>query len=162
MTTRILVALAIMAAVPSTFSVAYSAPASSAPPSSASAKNASTKNVSVSNVPDAFSVEWKGKHPCNKLYEDAEIRVGLCTFPPGAVHLCHSHPADLVFTIEGGKGQVRNAQGKRDIESKAGSFFSNPPVPWHEFTNIGNTTTSYLIVEKKYQPAAPAGPDACK
>jgi beta-alanine degradation protein BauB len=42
------------------------------------------------NVPDAFSVEWQGQHPCEKLYEDAHIRVGRCTFPPVAIHVCHS------------------------------------------------------------------------
>ncbi|HEX2942632.1 MAG TPA: cupin domain-containing protein, partial [Rhodopila sp.] len=92
----------------------------------------------------------------------AQIRVGLCTFPPGTVHLCHSHPADLVFTLEGGKGQVRDARGKHVIESQTGTLLSNAPVSWHEFTNTGETTTKYLIIEKKYQPAKPAGPDACK
>ena len=35
------------------------------------------------DVPDALSVEWKGKRPCEKLFEDAQIRVLRCTFPPG-------------------------------------------------------------------------------
>jgi hypothetical protein len=52
--------------------------------------------AAVGDVPDAFSVEWQGKHACQKLYEDAQIRIGRCTFPPGSVHLCHSHPADVV------------------------------------------------------------------
>jgi hypothetical protein len=106
------------------------------------------------NVPDAFSVEWQGKHPCEKLYEDAQIRIGRCTFPPGAVHLCHSHPADFGYTLSGGKGQVRDARGTRQFADKTGEFGSSKgPIPWHEFKNIGDTTMTYLIVEKKYEPA---------
>lgn len=121
-----------------------------------------TPVAAASEVPDAFSVEWQGQHPCEKLYEDARIRVGRCTFPPGAVHLCHSHPADVVYTLSGGTGQVRDARGTRKGESKIGEISSNAPIPWHEYTNIGDTTISYLIIEKKYEPAPDAGADACK
>jgi len=41
------------------------------------------------NVPDALSVEWEGKNPCEKLFEDAHVRMARCTFPPGAMHVCH-------------------------------------------------------------------------
>ena len=37
------------------------------------------------SVPDALSVEWQGKKPCEKLYEDSQIRVARCTFPPPAL-----------------------------------------------------------------------------
>jgi beta-alanine degradation protein BauB len=118
--------------------------------------------AAAGEVPDAFSVEWQGKHPCEKLYEDAQIRIGRCTFPPGAVHLCHSHPADVVYTLSGGKNEVRDSRGTRQRESKAGDMGSNAPIPWHEFKNIGDTTISYLIIEKKYEPARDPGPNACK
>ena len=39
------------------------------------------------DVPDALSVEWQGKKPCEKLFDDAHVRVARCTFPPGAVRL---------------------------------------------------------------------------
>ena len=35
------------------------------------------------SVPDALSVEWQGQKPCEKLFEDAQIRIARCTFPPG-------------------------------------------------------------------------------
>jgi quercetin dioxygenase-like cupin family protein len=114
------------------------------------------------NVPDAFSVEWQGKHPCEKLYEDAQIRIGRCIFPPGAVHVCHSHPAYLGYTLSGGKAQVRDARGTRHGESKVGDFGINAPIPWHEFTNVGDTTISFLIIEKKYEPAPAADQQVCK
>ena len=47
------------------------------------------------DMPDALSVEWQGKRPCDKLFEDAQVRVLRCAFPPGTVHVCHSHPAYL-------------------------------------------------------------------
>jgi len=62
-------------------------------------------------VPDALSVESQGKKPCEKLFEDAQIRVARCTFPPGAVHLCHSHPAYLSYTVSGSQGQVTDENG---------------------------------------------------
>ena len=104
------------------------------------------------NVPDALSVEWQGQHPCEKLYEDAQIRAMRCTFPPGAVHVRHSHPADISIVLSGGKGKTEDARGTRDVQIRTGAFNINPPVPWHEFTNIGDTTISLLIVEKKYEP----------
>jgi hypothetical protein len=39
------------------------------------------------DVPDALSVEWQGKKPCEKLFDDTHVRVARCTFPPG---LCMS------------------------------------------------------------------------
>jgi hypothetical protein len=44
-------------------------------------------------VPDALSVEWQDKKPCEKLHEDDLIRILRCTFPPGTKHLGHRHPA---------------------------------------------------------------------
>ena len=42
------------------------------------------------NVPNALSVEWQGQKPCEKLFEDAQVLISRCTFPPGAMHVCHS------------------------------------------------------------------------
>ena len=104
------------------------------------------------DVPDALSVEWQGQHPCEKLYEDAEIRALRCTFAPGAVHVRHSHPGHLVYTISGGKAKVQDEKGTREGQPKTGGFTSNIPTPWHEVTNIGDTTLSFLVIEKKYEP----------
>ena len=106
------------------------------------------------DVPDALSVEWQGQHPCEKLYEDAEIRALRCTFAPGAVHVRHSHPGHLVYTISGGKAKVQDDKGTREGQPKTGGFTSNIPTPWHEVTNIGDTTLSFLVIEKKYEPVA--------
>jgi quercetin dioxygenase-like cupin family protein len=103
-------------------------------------------------VPDALAVEWHGHHPCEKLYEDTQIRVARCTFPPGAMHVRHSHPGYLAYVLHGGKGEMRDTQGRRPTEYQTGQFIESPPIAWHEFTNNGDTTIRYLIIEKKYEP----------
>ena len=51
--------------------------------------------VAQISVPNALSVEWQGQKLCEKLYEDAQILIARCTFPPGSKHLKHSHPGYL-------------------------------------------------------------------
>jgi beta-alanine degradation protein BauB len=113
------------------------------------------------DVPGALAVEWEGKRLCEKLFEDAQVRVARCTFPKGAVHVCHSHPSYLTYVLSGGQAEVQDDKGKRKIEVVAGAFADVPPIPWHEFANSGETTLQYLVVEKKYQPAPTANQTAC-
>ena len=105
--------------------------------------------ISVSN---ALSVEWQGQKLCEKLYEDAQILIARCTFPPGSKHLKHSHPGYFSYALSGGKVQIEDAKGTRQLEPRTGSYASSPPIPWHELTNVGDTTVSYLVVERKYEP----------
>lgn len=114
--------------------------------------------TTASPVPDALTVEWQGKHPCEALYEDAQIRVARCTFPPGAVHVRHTHPGYLTYILSGGKGLTTVAAGESASTSTAGTLNSNKPVLWHEYKNVGDTTMSYLIIEKKYEPAQATPP----
>ncbi len=103
-------------------------------------------------APDALSVEWQDQKPCEKLFEDAEIRVLRCTFPPGSMHVRHSHPAYLSYVLSGGKGQIQDEKGTRQIEVRTDSYLNIKPIPWHEMTNTGDTTLRYLLVERKYEP----------
>ena len=112
--------------------------------------------VMAEDVPDALSVEWQGQKPCEKLFEDDQVRISRCSFPPGAVHVCHSHPSYGYYVLSGGKAQAQDEKGTRQVEVRTGSYVDVPPTPWHEVTNIGDTTTQYLIIEKKYQPVAAA------
>ena len=112
----------------------------------------STSAAMSEDVPDALSVEWQGQHPCEKLYEDAQIRALRCTFAPGAVHVRHSHPGNIGYVISGGKSKVQDDNGTREGQPKTGGFYNSPPNPWHEVTNIGDTTLSFLVIEKKYEP----------
>lgn len=113
----------------------------------------------AAEVPDALTVEWQGK--CEKLFEDAQVRVARCTFPPGAVHVCHSHPSYLSYVVSGGRGQVQDEKGVRKVEVVTGALSEAPPVPWHEFTNIGETTIQFMVVEKKYQATPMVDQSSC-
>jgi quercetin dioxygenase-like cupin family protein len=115
----------------------------------------------AADVPDALSVEWQGKKPCEKLFDDEQVRVARCTFPPGAVHVCHSHPSYLSYVVSGGQRQVEDEKGIRKINVTAGAIVDVPPTPWHEFANKGDTTIQFVIVEKKYQAVTPASQTAC-
>jgi quercetin dioxygenase-like cupin family protein len=113
------------------------------------------------DVPDALSVEWQGKKPCEKLFDDEHVRVVRCTFAPGAVHVCHSHPSYLSYVVNGGQGQVQDEKGMRKIDVVAGALLDVPPTPWQVFANVGNTTIQFVVVEKKYQVARPVSQTAC-
>jgi quercetin dioxygenase-like cupin family protein len=113
------------------------------------------------DVPGALAVEWEGKRPCEKLFEDDQIRVARCTFPKGAVHVCHAHPSYLTYVLSGGQAEVQDDKGKRKVDVLPGAFADVPPIPWHEFANVGETTLQYLVVEKKYQPGPVAKRAVC-
>src|SRR4029077_15632201 len=91
--------------------------------------------VAQISVPNALSVEWQGQKPCEKLYEDAQILIARCTFPSGAMHVCHSHPSYISYVLSGGKAQIQDEKGTRQVELSTGSHVNVPPVPWHELTN---------------------------
>jgi quercetin dioxygenase-like cupin family protein len=107
--------------------------------------------ASAHEVPDALSVEWQGKRLCEKLQEDDQIRILRCTFPPGAKHVRHQHPANFVYALSGGKFQIEDASGIRDAELATDAYVLNKPVRWHEVTNAGDTTERFLVIEMKYQ-----------
>jgi len=114
------------------------------------------------DVPDALSVEWQGKKPCELLGEDPQIRIMRCTFPPGAKHVRHSHPATFNYVLSGGKVQVQDENGTRVAERPTGGHVDSPPVPQHEVTNVGDTTLQFLVVEKKYQPVSATSQDTTR
>jgi quercetin dioxygenase-like cupin family protein len=103
-------------------------------------------------IPDALSVEWQGQKPCEKLFEDAQIRIARCTFAPGAMHVRHSHPGYLSYVLSGGKGQLQDGDGTRQVEVRTDTYSNSKPLPWHELTNVGDTPLRYLVVERKYEP----------
>jgi len=108
--------------------------------------------ANAQDEPDALSVEWQGKKPCEKLHEDDQIRVLRCTFPPGAKHVRHQHPANFVYVLSGGIVQAENASSTQPPQELATDVnYLSPPVPWHEVTNVGQTTARFLVVEMKHK-----------
>ena len=117
--------------------------------------------IMAEDVPGALAVEWEGKKPCEQLYEDEYLRVARCTFAKGVTHTCHTHPSYLLYTVSGGDATVQDEKGTRKIEAKAGAFTNVPPVPWHIFSNVGESTIQYIVIEKKYQPAPVVDTSVC-
>lgn len=117
--------------------------------------------ATAEDVPGALAVEWEGKKPCEPLYEDDYLRVARCTFAKGVAHTCHSHPSYLLYTLSGGDGAVQDEKGPRKVEAKAGTFTNVPPIPWHVFSNVGESTIQYIVIEKKYQPAQVLDKSVC-
>jgi quercetin dioxygenase-like cupin family protein len=117
--------------------------------------------ATADDVPDGLSVEWQGKKPCEKLFEDVQVLVARCTFLPGAVHVCHGHPSYGFYVLSGGKAEIQDEKGTRKVDVATGAFVDSPPVPWHELANVGETTLQFLIVEKKYQTAPRVSQTVC-
>ena len=107
----------------------------------------------VPDFPHAFSVGWKGEKTCEPLYESKTVRVGRCTFPPGVGHEKHFHYPHFGYVLQGGTMQITDAKGVVEAgKSVTGDTWSTSEITIHEALNIGDTTTSYLIVEPKYTP----------
>ena len=102
------------------------------------------------DLPHAFDAGWQGEKTCELLYETESVRVGKCIFPPGIGHEKHFHHPHFGFVLEGGKLRITNADGEvSEVQTTTGGSWSSEKITVHEALNIGETTTSYLIVEPK-------------
>ena len=81
--------------------------------------------------------------------ENARVRVLEATLEPGDKEQMHSHPAYVIYVIEGGKVRNHSADGKtNETELKAGDvIYRDPLTHWAE--NIGTTTMRMILVELK-------------
>ncbi len=102
-----------------------------------------------SALPDPLEAGWKGNPVCEKLYEDKEIRVLRCTFPPDGGHERHYHIRHFGYVLKGGRMQITDASGTREVDLNDGATWYSEGVEWHEVVNIGDTHSEYLIVEQK-------------
>jgi quercetin dioxygenase-like cupin family protein len=100
-------------------------------------------------LPDPLAAGWRGAPVCERLHEEATLRVLRCTFPPGAGHERHFHPPHFGYALSGGRMRLTDARGAREVEIETGSSFTSDGVAWHEVLNVGETTVSYLIVEPR-------------
>jgi quercetin dioxygenase-like cupin family protein len=102
------------------------------------------------DLPEAFDAGWKGEKPCKLLYETESVRVARCSFPPGIGHEKHFHYPHFGYVLEGGTLSITDATGKmKEVQTTTGKNWSTNTNTVHEALNIGETTTSYLIVEPK-------------
>ena len=101
------------------------------------------------DLPHAFDAGWQGQKTCEVLFEDDSARVGRCVFPPGIGHEKHYHNPHFGYVLEGGALRIVDSNGEREVTTRAGGDWSTTTITVHEALNIGETTTSYLIMESK-------------
>jgi len=102
------------------------------------------------NLPEAFDAGWKGEKTCELLYETETVRVGRCSFPPGIGHEKHFHYPHFGYVLEGGTLSITDDAGMVEVrQTITDKSWSTDKITIHEALNIGDTTTSYLIIEPK-------------
>ncbi len=115
-----------------------------------------TASAQVAPLPMALCAGWQGQRTCERLHEDDMIRVIRCTFPSGVGHELHYHPPHFGYVLEGESVmRITTEEGVREAPVRAGGSFANDAEVRHEALNIGDQSTTYLIVEKKYEDARP-------
>src|SRR5436305_8900546 len=82
-------------------------------------------------------------------FENDRIRVLEAILPPGVKEQVHSHPAYVIYVLEGGKARNFTSDGKTtETELKTGEVIYREPLT-HAAENIGNTTMHMILVELK-------------
>ncbi|HEY8021009.1 MAG TPA: cupin domain-containing protein [Thermoanaerobaculia bacterium] len=82
-------------------------------------------------------------------FENERVRVLETTSNPGDKEGMHSHPANVVYVIEGGTLRITTPDGKSaDVRFKTGDTIWREPVT-HAAENIGTTRLHAIIVELK-------------
>ena len=83
--------------------------------------------------------------------ENSRVRVLEATLKPGDKEKTHSHPAYVIYVIEGGKTRTHATNGTAtETEFKTGDVIYREPVT-HWAENIGTTTIRLELVELKDQ-----------
>lgn len=100
-------------------------------------------------LPDPLEAGWNGQPVCVKLHEDSDHRILRCTFAPSIGHERHFHQRNFGYAVAGGRMQITDAEGTREVDLPTGSSFASDGVAWHEVVNVGDSTVVYLIIEPK-------------
>lgn len=81
--------------------------------------------------------------------ENARVRVLEATLKPGDKEKLHSHPAYVIYVIEGGKVRTHGVDGSVvEADFKTGDVIYREPVT-HWAENVGKTTIRLELVELK-------------
>ena len=82
-------------------------------------------------------------------FENDRVRVLEANLPPGVKEQVHSHPAYVIYVLEGGKYRNYASDGKTsEGELKTGEVIYRDPLT-HAAENIGTTTMHMILVELK-------------
>jgi hypothetical protein len=101
------------------------------------------------DLPHAIDAGWQGQKTCELMFEDETVRVARCVFPPGVGHEKHYHNPHFGYVLEGGTLRIVDDNGEKVVTTKTNGSWSTTDLTVHEALNIGETTTSYLIVEPR-------------
>ncbi|MFI5166993.1 MAG: cupin domain-containing protein [Thermoanaerobaculales bacterium] len=89
------------------------------------------------------------------ILENEHVRVLSVTLKPGEKSPMHSHPANVVYTLNDSKVRFTMPDGKSvDADLKAGNCIWNE-AQTHAGENIGKTTVHALVIELKEPASAP-------
>jgi len=82
-------------------------------------------------------------------FENGRVRVLEANLPPGTKEQVHSHPAYVIYVIEGGRYRNYAADGKiTEGELKTGDVIYREPIT-HAAENIGDKPMHLILVELK-------------
>ena len=82
-------------------------------------------------------------------FENDRVRVLEANLPPGVKEQVHSHPAYVIYVLQGSRYRNYAADGKTtEGELKTGDVLYRDPLT-HAAENIGNTTMHMILVELK-------------
>src|SRR5205814_10073707 len=89
----------------------------------------------------------------NVQFENDRVRVLEANLPPGVKEQVHSHPAYVIYVLEGGRYRNYAADGKvTEGELKAGEVLFREPLT-HAAENIGDKPLHMILVELKGEAA---------
>ena len=102
----------------------------------------------ASVMPNQDAAKVNAKYITVKI-DNPRVCVFESILKPGEKEVLHSHPASIVYVIEGGKFRNHTADGTvTEGELKTGDVqYREPLTHWAE--NIGTTTSRLVIVELK-------------
>jgi oxalate decarboxylase/phosphoglucose isomerase-like protein (cupin superfamily) len=81
--------------------------------------------------------------------DNEHVRVLEAISNPGDKEGMHSHPANVVYVVAGGKLRISTPDGKTNVlDLKTGDVLYRAPVT-HAAENIGTTKVDVIIVELK-------------
>jgi quercetin dioxygenase-like cupin family protein len=87
-------------------------------------------------------------------FENDRVRVLEATLPPGAKEQVHSHPAYVIYVLEGGRYRNYASDGKiTEGELKSGEVLFREPLT-HAAENIGDKPLHMILVELKGESSA--------
>ena len=103
--------------------------------------DASVKNVQDPLVVNADTIKLRLENP--------RVRVLEATLKPGDKEKTHSHPAYVIYVIEGGRVRTHGVDGSAtEADLKTGDVIYRDSVT-HWAENIGKTTIRLVLVELK-------------